>query len=52
MGKDLVTGISEPCYKGAVLERNYRKMTMNSFVKFHDKKCGSHTIAVISKSVL
>ena len=24
--------------KGAVLERNYRKMTMNSFVKFHDKK--------------
>ena len=32
------------CYKGTILQRNYRKMTIiwsfsnNSFVKFHDKK--------------
>ena len=31
--------ISEPCYKGTLLQRNYMKMT---FVKFHDKKFGCH----------
>ena len=36
--------ISELCYKGTILQRNYRKMTIpwsfsyNSFVKFHGKK--------------
>ena len=35
---------SELCYKGTVLQRNCRKMTIlwsfsyNSFVKFHDKQ--------------
>ena len=35
--------LSEPCYKGTVLQRNYRKMTIlwsfsfNYFVKFHGK---------------
>ena len=42
IGMDCV--ISEPCYKGAILQRNYRKMTIlwsfsyNSFVKVHGKK--------------
>ena len=33
--------MSEPCYKGTILQKNYRKMTIiwsffiNSFVKFH-----------------
>ena len=41
------------CYKGTILQRNYRKMTIkwsfsyNSFVKFHDKKFGSHNITVL-----
>ena len=44
------SGISESCYKGIILQRNYRKTTIlwsfsyYSFVKFHDH--------VISKSVL
>ena len=35
--------ISEPCYKGMILQRNYRKMTIlwsfsyDPFVKFHGK---------------
>ena len=33
--------IGESCFKGTILQRNYRKMTMsfsyNSFVKFHGK---------------
>ena len=42
--------ISEPCYKGTILQMNYRKMTIswsfsyNSFVKFHGKKIGSHNM--------
>ena len=42
IGMDRV--ISEPCYKGTILQRNYRKMTIkwsfsyNSFVKFHGTK--------------
>ena len=40
--------ISESCYKGTILKRNSRKMTLkwsfsyNSIVKFHGKKIGSH----------
>ena len=36
--------LSEPCYKGTILQRNYRKMTIkwpfsyNFFVKFHGTK--------------
>ena len=43
--------ISKSCYKGTILQRNYRKMTViwsfsyNSFVKFHGKKIGSHYMA-------
>ena len=42
--------ISKSCYKGAILQRNYREMTIswsfpdNSFVKFHCKKLGSHNM--------
>ena len=42
IGMDRV--ISDPCYKGTILQRNYRKMTIkwsfsyNSFVKFHGTK--------------
>ena len=42
IGMDRV--ISELCYKGTILQRNYRKMTIkwsfsyNSFVKFHGTK--------------
>ena len=52
--------ISELCYKGTILQRNYRKMTIlwsfscNSFVKFQGKKMGATTrqcYHVISKSV-
>ena len=45
--------ISELCYKGTILQRNYRKMTikwsfsLNSFVKFHCKKFGSHNMTVL-----
>ena len=42
--------ISESCYRGTVLQRNYRKMTMyglfpilNSFVKFNVKNFGATT---------
>ena len=41
--------ISELCYKGTILHRNYRKITIlwsfsyNSFVKFHDMKKGVTT---------
>ena len=40
--------ISEWCCKGTILQRNYRKMTFsyNSFVKFHGKKNGSHSMTV------
>ena len=54
-GMDLV--ISESCYKGTILQRNYRKMTIlwsfsyNSFVKFHGNKIWKLQQArVISKS--
>ena len=30
--------ITEYCYKGTILQRYYRKMTYNYFVKFHGKK--------------
>ena len=41
--------ISEPCYKGTILLRNY----YNSFVKFHGKKIWEpQHDQVISKSVL
>ena len=41
--------ISELCYKGTILQKNYRKMTIlwsfsyNSFVKFCGKKIGATT---------
>ena len=44
--------ISELFYNGAIIQRNYRKMTIlwsfsyYSFVKFHSKKFGSHTTTV------
>ena len=50
--------ISESCYKGTILERNYRKMTIssfsyNSFVKFHSKNIWEpQHDRVIFKSVL
>ena len=51
--------ISESCYKGMILQRNYRKMTIlwsfsyNPFVKFHGKIFWEpHHDHVISKSVL
>ena len=51
--------ICEPCYKGTILQRNYRKMTIlwsvsyNSFVKFLCKKnWETQHDHVISKSVL
>ena len=53
---DLV--ISEPCYKGTILQRNYRKMTIiwsfsyNSFVKFHVKKNENHSMDFISKAMV
>ena len=45
--------ISEPSYKGRILQRNYRKMTIkwsfsyNSFVKFHGTKFGSRNMTVL-----
>ena len=48
MGMDHV--ISELCYKGTILQRYYRNMTIlwsfsyNSFVRFHGKKFGSHNM--------
>ena len=51
--------IREPCYKGTVLQRNYRKITIswsffyNFFVKFNGKKkFGSHIMTVIFKCAL
>ena len=51
--KNVISVISEPCYKGSILQRNYRKMTSiswsfsyNSFVKFHVKKIWSHMIVL------
>ena len=51
--------ISEPFYKGTILQRIYRKMTIlwsfsyNSFVKSHGKKFVSHNNdRVISRSML
>ena len=51
--------ISELCYKGTNLHRNYRKMTMlwsfsyNSFVKFHGKKSWQpQHDSVMSKNIL
>ena len=50
IGMDSV--MSESYYKGTILQRNYRKMTIlwsfsyNSFIKFHGKKFGSHSMAV------
>ena len=46
---DLV--ISELCYNGTILHRNYRKMTVsfsyNSFVKFYGKKFRSHIMTIV-----
>ena len=45
--------VSESCYKGKILQRNCRKMTMkwsfsyNSFVKFHVNKYGSHNMMTL-----
>ena len=51
--------ISESCYKGTILQKKYRKMTIKwsfsyiSFVKFHGKKNWEpHHDCVITKSVL
>ena len=44
--------ISELCYKGTILQRKYRKMTIlwsffyNSFLIFHDLKFGNHNMTV------
>ena len=54
---DMDSVISEPCYKGTGLQRNYRKMTIswsfsyNSSVKFHGEKNWKtkHTDSVTSK---
>ena len=41
--------LSQPCYKGTILQRNYRKITIiwsfsyNLFVKFHGEKMESTT---------
>ena len=41
------------CYKGTILQRNYRKMTIvwsfsyNSYVKFYGKNIGSHDMTVL-----
>ena len=50
--------VSELCYKGTILQRNYRKITIlwsfscNSFVKFHGKKIWEpQHDSVISKSM-
>ena len=43
----------QPSYKGIILQRNYKKMTIswsssyNSFVKFHGKKFGSQNMTVL-----
>ena len=37
--------ISEPCYKGTILQRNYR--IYNFYVKFNGKKFGSHSMTVL-----
>ena len=45
--------LSEACYKGTILQKNYRKMTIpwsfsyNPFVKFHGKINGSHNMTVL-----
>ena len=48
--------IGESCYKGTILQRNYRNLTIkvkrlsfsyNSFVKFHGKKFGSHNMIML-----
>ena len=51
--------VNDPCYKGTILQKNYRKMTIswafsyNSFVKLHGKKIWeSQHDHVISKSML
>ena len=50
--------ISEGCYKGTILQMNYRKLIMkgsfsyNSKVKFLGKKFGSHNMTIISEPVL
>ena len=47
------TVISAMSYKGAILQRNYRKMVIswsfsdNSFIKLHGKKIGSHNMTVL-----
>ena len=48
--------IGESCYKGTILQRNYRNMTRsfyyNFFVKFHDNILVVEYDIIISKSVL
>ena len=44
--------INESFYKGTILQRNFRKMTISSsfsynlFVKFHGQKIGNHKMTV------
>ena len=51
IGMDLI--ITELCYKGIILQKNYRKVTIlrpfsyNSFEKFHGNKFGSHSITML-----
>ena len=48
--------LSESCYKGTILQRSYRKMTMlwsfsyNSFVKFYGKRFGIHNKIMLFKN--
>ena len=51
--------LSELCYKGTIIRRYNRKMTIlwpfsyNSFLKFHWEKCfGSHSVTYIQSSVI
>ena len=39
--------ISELFYKGKILQKNNRKMTINTFVKLHGKKFWSHNLTVL-----
>ena len=59
IGKKPIYGHFEPCYKGTILQRNYRKITIlwsfsyNSFVKFQGKGIWEPLHGhIVSKSML
>ena len=50
--------LNESCYKGTILQNNYRKMTCNghfplnnSFVKLHFKFLGSHNMTLLYQNL-